>query len=168
MTTDAILAVAARPEEERVREYRRTVRTILVEGVDPDRLDRIRDRVAIGGAEFAAKARRVRAVLRRETAGKKDVRRRRTFAEVVAVVERVRGEAWSEFGQRHGDTGKWLVLRLARRHTGMTLAELGAACGGMDYAAVGVGLKRFDRRLSQVGSLRQLEQQASQMLDVET
>ena len=48
--------------------------------------------------------------------------------------------------------GKWLVLHLARRYTGLTLAELGREMGvmneagrGMDYAAVSAGLRWFAR-----------------------
>lgn len=36
----------------------------------------------------------------------------------------------------HGDWGKWMVLKVARENTGMTLRELGEAVGGIDYAAV--------------------------------
>jgi hypothetical protein len=40
-----------------------------------------------------------------------------------------------------------MALELARQHTGMTLAQLGDKMGGMDYAAVGMGLIRFQNRL---------------------
>jgi hypothetical protein len=36
---------------------------------------------------------------------------------------------------RHGDWGKWMVPRLARRYCGMTLAQFGERMNGMEYAA---------------------------------
>ncbi len=167
LTTDAILGEGRKSQPDRVREYRRYVRTRLVEGADPDALDRIRDRVAIGSAAFAAEVRRARGRLKRETTGKRDIRKRRTFEEVVTAVEQVRGEPWSAFGERHGDPGNWLVLHLARRYTGMTLAELGAACGGMVYEAVVMCLILFARRLAQTPALQSMERRLAQMLDVE-
>ena len=61
-------------------------------------------------------------------------------------MEQIRGEGWETIRGRHGDPAKWLVLRVARWYTGMTLAELGGAAGGMDYAAAGMALKRLDRK----------------------
>ena len=77
-------------------------------------------------------------------------------------------QSWDSLLGRHGNPAKWLVLRLARRYTGMTLAELGIAAGGMDYAAVGMALKRLDRRISQSPDLLHLEAQIVNMLDVKT
>ena len=87
---------------------------------------------------------------------------------ITAAVEQIRGESWETILNRYGDPVKWLTLRLARHYTGMTLAELGAAAGGMDYAALGVALKRLDRKLIKSQSLRKIEAQAAKMLDVKT
>jgi chromosomal replication initiation ATPase DnaA len=48
-----------------------------------------------------------------------------------------------------------MVWWLARRHAGMTLAELGQRAGGTDYAAVAMALKRFEARLETDAVLRQ-------------
>jgi hypothetical protein len=61
----------------------------------------------------------------------------------VAVVERLTGELWSAFCDRHGDKRRDLVLWVVRRCTGHTLAELGRKAGGMDYAAVTMAVRRF-------------------------
>lgn len=53
------------------------------------------------------------------------------------------GEKWGAFCERHGDKRRDLVLWVARRHTGLTLAELGRRAGGMDYAAVTMAVNRF-------------------------
>ena len=63
---------------------------------------------------------------RRKIVGKRSPRRRRTFEDVVAIVEPYRRRPWAEFRERHGDPGREMVFWLARRHAGMTLGQLGA------------------------------------------
>ena len=70
------------------------------------------------------------------------------YLDGVRAVEEARGAKRTEWLGRHGDWGKWLVLSLARRCTGMTLADLGRQMGAMqgagrtmDYAAVSAGLR---------------------------
>ena len=57
-----------------------------------------------------------------------------------------KGEAWEQFRDRHGDWGRDAALWLARRHCGMTQAELGAAVDGLAYPAVGHAVRRIERR----------------------
>jgi chromosomal replication initiation ATPase DnaA len=79
--------------------------------------------------------------------------RRTAWEDVVCAVEAVKGDAWAEFRDRHGDWGRDLALYLARRHCGLTLAELGARAGGLRYAAVGQAIRSFERKLKR-GDLR--------------
>ena len=120
--------------------------------MDPTQLEQFRDVVAIGSAAFIEHVRKQAGEGERETERRGRLRSRVTFEDVVRAVEEARGAQRSEWLARHGDRGKWLVLRLARRYTGMTLAELGRAMGAtddvgraMDYAAVSAGLRWFDR-----------------------
>ena len=87
----------------------------------------------------------------------------RDARDVVRAVEAVKGEAWIEFRDRHGDWGRDLALYLARRHCGLTLAELGARAGGLRYAAVGPAIRSFERKLSR-GDLRAAVEVAEQRL----
>ena len=59
------------------------------------------------------------------------------------MVERLTGEPWASFCERHGDKRRDLVLWVARRCTGLTLVELGRKAGGLDYAAVTMAVRRF-------------------------
>jgi putative transposase len=165
---DAILAYASKQPARRIAAYRRTVRERLTEGADPDKLDALRDRVAIGSAVFVARVKQGLAEIGRETEGKRVLRRRITFSEVSEVLTAVHGAGWEEVLPRYGDPVKWLVLRVARRYTGMTLAELGEVAGGMDYAAVGMALRRLARTLPDTPDLQQLEARMVKMLDVKT
>jgi hypothetical protein len=91
---------------------------------------------------------------KREYAGKRALSRQWSFEEVACAVARERGEAWEEFSQRRGDSGRDLVWWLARRHCGLTLAELGKRAGGVDYAAVGMALSRFESKMRRSKELR--------------
>ena len=86
---------------------------------------------------------------------------------VIKAAERVKGEDWETFRARHGDPGAALVMLVARRCTGLTLREIGEALGGRDYAAVGMAIKRLDRRLSEDKLLRRQLAVMSEMLNVE-
>ncbi len=168
LTTKTILERASTTPEKRQRAYRQYVRQRFVEGADPDALDRLRDGLAIGTAAFVDRVKRGLPEIGRETDAKKGLRRRFAFGDVAQVVEQFRGESWDVFMQRHGDVGLWQVLTLARECTGMTLAEMGEAAGGMDYAAVGMGIRRFARRLEHDRRQRQAMTTIREMLDVKT
>jgi hypothetical protein len=90
----------------------------------------------------------------REYGGKRALARRRSFEAVVSVVARHRGEGWEEFSKRRGDSGRELVWWLARRHCGLTLGELGERAGGVDYAAVGMALSRFESKMRSNSDVR--------------
>ena len=80
--------------------------------------------------------------------------------------EKVRGESWEAFGDRHGDPGAALVMWLARRCTGLTLQQIGDGVGGRDYAAVGMAIRRFEQRAQKSTSLRRQWRSAADMLNV--
>ena len=90
----------------------------------------------------------------REWPGKRELKRRVGFDAVMTAVAEVKREPWSMFAERHGDWGRDLALAVGRGVTGLTLRELGAAVGGMDYAAVGVAVRLFPRSLKRNPELR--------------
>ena len=88
------------------------------------------------------------------------------FEQVLAAVEQARWESRGRWLRKHGDWAKWLVLWVARRYCGLTLRQLGQRMGGMDYAAVCVGLGRFEKRLNTDPALHRAPTQAVEMLNV--
>ena len=101
----------------------------------------------LGGKALLEKVRTQIKQGRREIIGKRTWRRRCTFQHAVAVVERHRGRPWQETKDLTGDPSREMVWWLARRHAGMTLAQLGAQAGPTDYAAVAMALKRFESKM---------------------
>jgi REP element-mobilizing transposase RayT len=122
--------------------YRQSVADRVRQGVEEAPWRQAKWGLVLGGEAFAQ---RIRKQLKagREVAGRRGLRQRRRFEEIVRVVERLTGEAWAAFCDRHGDRRRDLVLWVARRCTGLTAAELGREAGGMDYAAVTMAVRRF-------------------------
>jgi len=165
---DELWRRSARKKSERAAAYRRDARQRGTEGADSTKLEALRDSVAIGGVEFVREARDFAAQfgLGRETGSKRALRARVTMDEVIGAVETARGETWEEFGSRRGDTGSALVMWVARRCTGLTLREIGEAAGGKDYAAVGMAIRRLERRFPEDKPLRQHLDTVSSLLHV--
>ena len=166
LTTAKILRRSAREEHERRKKYRDGIRQLLSRGIDESRLETFRDVIGIGSAQFIERLKRVAGDGSRETERRGRLRERVSFEQVVCAVEEVRAETSQNWLNKHGDWGKWMVLKLARQYTGMTLAQLGEQMGGIDYAAIGMGLGRFEQRLKMDRQLKKLSVTASQMLDI--
>jgi hypothetical protein len=116
---------------------------------------RDRGRLFVDEVERFARKVRGRIMVHRETQGQTDLRRRRSFEEVVGMVERIKGERWDEFRDRYGDWGRDLALWAGRRYCGLTLRELGQRTGGLDYTAVAMAVRRANLRSRQDKTLRQ-------------
>ena len=130
--------------------YRRLVSERLKRGVDEKLLESIRERIALGSAEFIERMKKSgRREGKRESALRTRLQSTVEFEEIVELVSSERGEASEQWLHRYGDGGKWQVLLLARYRSGLTLMELGAKMGGMDYSAVSDGIRRFERHLQE-------------------
>ena len=107
---------------------------------------RIKGALAVGSEAFLERLRRRVRGNRREQPAVRAWQRLLPFSRVTAIVAKAKGEPWERFRDRHGDWGRDAALWLARRHCGMTQAELGAAVGGLAYPAVGHAIRRIERR----------------------
>ena len=164
LTTKDLLQRAARRKDERVAAYRSAIKLRLTKGVSEPFQERLRDGVALGSADFV---KRVKGLLKgggRDVSGKRALRRRIEFEEVIKAVEKVRGVSFAEFTATRGDWGKPLALWAARQFCGLTLRELGEKLGGKDYAAVGMMIKRFETKASKDRMLRDIMKKVKGLL----
>jgi putative transposase len=148
------------------RHYRAQVKAILSRGVEESRIESFRDSVGIGSEQFKDMLRHLAGEGLRETERRGRLRERVSFDRVIDAVSEVRGSPSDGLFSQYGDTGKWMVMALARRFCGMTLSELGSAIGGRDYGAVGVGLKRFEKRMVTDKLLQKEYMTLTEMLNV--
>lgn len=147
--------------------YRRLAEDRMRQGSREDPWTKLQWGVALGRQEFA---RRVRdgARVTRETHGRKALRQEVTWEEVVEAVEKVKGEPWEDFVNRHGDWGRDIALWIARRRGGMTLKALGEKAGGMDYSAVSEAIRSLDKRRTKKLDLQRDLDAACNFLNLET
>ena len=136
--------------------YRQHVQQHVTRGDSPEGYEEFGGRVALGSQAFLAKVKGWVGKVTKEQPDRKQVLKRVTVAEVVSIVERKRGEAWAAFSNRHGDWGRELVMFLARQRSGLTLTEIGAELGIMEYKTVGKAVQRFAAAIPADNAKRQL------------
>jgi hypothetical protein len=66
---------------------------------------------------------------------------------IIAVIEKLWGEAWEEISQRYGDPESELAILIVRRYGGRSLLQIGDAVGGLRYLAVSDAVRRTSARL---------------------
>lgn len=153
---------------EQRKRYRVYVEEAVREGLRESPWERMLGGVILGGKEFAREiGRKVRGE-RREVPQMKGLVARPEWKRVVEVVEKLKGEKWNGFRDRHGDGGRDMALLLGRQECAMSLKDLGKEAGGMDYAAVNAAIKRFEKRAAREKQLAQLVKRSRKMLNVET
>ena len=164
---DTILERAGgKDEEERMARYRADIEDYVCGGYEEGWSRRLRNGVAVGTDRFIRRVKQGIGSINREWSGKRELRLRHSFGEVVQAVERVKGEAWDVFFGRHGDWGRDMTLLVARECTGMTLRELGRAAGGMDYGAVSEAMRRMGIRRKREHAINAAFKQALQILNI--
>lgn len=158
LETGRLLARAGKGVTDARGVYRERIEGYVRQGVMEPGWSRTKGLLAIGSAAFLEGIKRRAGQMGRELAGKRVYREQVKFDAVVRKVEQEKGERLEDFRDRHGDWGRDLVLWLARWTTAMTLSQIGKQVGGMDYAAVGIAIRRFesrcrrDNRLSQISA----------------
>jgi hypothetical protein len=78
-----------------------------------------------------------------------------SWDQIVAALERTKGQSWNQFAERHGGCGRDEALWLGRSAGRLRLAELGRLVGNLDYAVVSKAITRFQRRMQTDPKLRE-------------
>jgi len=128
--------------------YRKEVQKLAGEGKYPDQFENFANSIMVGTDEFVRRMKKKAAeTMRRETSGKRMSRSRVGMAEIIRGVETVCGMPWSEISMQRGHQGKALAMWAARTYGGMTLKQIGMEMGGVDYAAVIMRIRRYEKLL---------------------
>ena len=135
-----------------VRAY--TEGAVLQGGIEPP-WGRVVDAIALGSQAFAQQLRRETRGNQREQKSLRGACKAASWPQIVAALERAKGEDWPDFAQRHGDRGRDAALWLGRRVGRLPLLELGKLAGGLDYAVVSKAVARLGRRLASDANLRE-------------
>jgi putative transposase len=146
LMTSTILSVLGGSAKESARHYRQYVEGAVREGQTESPWERLAAGLLLGSHDFV---RRTKARLQgnhREQPALRRLRERSALDDVIRVMERLKRKPWENFRDQHADWGRDAVLWLARRHCGLTLKELGAAVGGIDYVTVSTSVRRLEQR----------------------
>jgi hypothetical protein len=98
---------------------------------------------------------------------KRDLRRRFEKDQIHRAVVTVMGTAPDAPVRRRGDMSRALYLWAMRRYSGLTLSEIGEACGGMGVSAVSVSIRRFTDAAESDRKLQALKTRVEEVLNVE-
>ena len=140
-----LLRRATRDPEKRSWKYRQDVMYRLAQGVSEPFQEKLKTGMALGTEKFL---RKIRALCKagRETSGKKVLRQRVDFDELVKSVEKLKKEKYDKITSMRNDWGKPLIMWGARMFCGMTLREIGDRIGNLDYGAVAMTIRRFEKK----------------------
>jgi len=72
----------------------------------------------------------------------RSIKPRMSWEQIVAAAEKIKGGAWRDWAERHGDWGRDAAMYVAVRHGRMRLAEVVREVG-VKYQAAAQGVKRF-------------------------
>ena len=100
---EEVLSLGGGSKEQRRRNYRDSVETAAREGLEKSPWEEVRDQAVLGSLEFLThlRARQSGRVRQKEALGRMAAGRPE-WASVVACVEKMKGEKWDEFRDRHG------------------------------------------------------------------
>ena len=158
LETETLLQLAHREPARRPAAYRQAARGLLSHGVEPSQAERLRDAVALGSAEFAARVRRLAGGGSLDgIEGKRELRRRVSVQSVRQATETVMGAPWEAFAQRYGNWGCALFLWGARHLCGLTLREAGRQAGGMQFSTVSTAVRRLEKRALENPAIREMQ-----------
>ena len=151
------------------KKYRGYIESCVMQGGQPEGRVEVKASLALGSQVFVEKAKRLIKKVTRDHGQRHWLKGQVPFQTIVRQVEQEKEMPWKEFCDKHGDWGRDLAFYLARKRSGLTLAEIGQAAGGVDYKSVGKAVKRFEQKLELDRALRRMAERClDQMSKVET
>jgi putative transposase len=148
----------------RQQRYRAEAEKLVRQGLPPTPWEQLQAQVVLGSEKFLRKIHAAITGNRREQPSLKRLGPRPDWPAVVAALEKIKGEPWSQFRDRYGDYGRDLALYLGRKHCQLKHGQLGALAGGMDYVSVAMAVRRLQARLPRDRSLAAQAEQATRLL----
>jgi putative transposase len=163
----SVIHLGGGDQDDGARHYREYVEAELREGRAKRPWDELKEQVVLGSREFLSGLKEALGGDEREQRGvRRLLEERPRLTAVIQCVEKLKGMSWEEFRNRHGDTGRDLVLYLGRKLCGAKLDELAVLASLQEYASVAVAIKRFEIRLRRPGTEQEEYRQVMQLLNV--
>ncbi|MCU0858821.1 MAG: transposase [Pontiellaceae bacterium] len=148
-------------------EYLRMTELRIAHGHEEQFENQLKNRLAIGAADFLERIRGLCDPGDRDVAGRRELRDRVLWEDLISEVERLVGKSWAEL-QKRGEWGRYLVCWGAQKYAGVTLKEIACKCGYKDYGAVNMGLRRFIFQSKKDPVIRKAMKRLDEMFKVQT
>ena len=103
--------------------------------------------IVLGTRDYARQVLSGRQVSEEEQTAARRMRQRVSWSELVRAAEKIKGEPWERWAERHGDWSRDGLMYLGTRHGGLRLAEV-APAAGLKYQAAVQAVERFGRALA--------------------
>lgn len=146
------------------RAYRRLVEEAVRLGEPESPWENLRAGMAMGSRDFVEAMRRLVRGDPREQPAVRQWAKAVPWEQVVAAVERAKGERWEVFRDRKGDAGRDVALWLARHRCGLTLRALAEKVDGLSALALSKALTRMDAKLKVDRGARVLRDQTERIM----
>jgi hypothetical protein len=101
----------------------------------------------VGGRDCARQVLPGRQGSEEEQTAARRMRQRVSWSELVRAAEKIKGERWERWAERHGDWSRDALMYLGTRQGGLRLAEV-APAAGLKYQAAAQAVKRFGEALA--------------------
>ena len=129
----------------------------------------VKGRLLLGSEEFVNRMKGTLTGDRREQTTLRQTRTEElSWEQITEVVSKVWNMEWEIARKAHGSGARAAALFLGRHYSGETLHELGQRLGGMEYPAVTMAIRRFEKRLEEDKELAKRLKQLLKMLQVKT
>jgi REP element-mobilizing transposase RayT len=168
LTCREILGMQKGSWAERRERYRRHVESAVREGLETAGVwDQLKGGTILGSARFVQRVRdRLTGDRQEQRAARRLARAPVKWRSLVGLVEKLKGERWEQFRDRHGDGGRDMALYVGRRRCGMKLKDLAAEAGLESYGAVAMAIKRYESKLASEAAEAARMNNVIQMLNV--
>jgi len=167
-TKGVVTGTGERGLENQRAAYRKYVESVLGQNIEESPFERAASGFLLGSVPWVETMRRLLKGDRKEQKAFRHLEVRPRWAGVQKAVERVKGERWVDFRDRHGDWGRDLALYIARRRCGMTLTALAEESGMGNYYGVAQSIRRISQRLAKEAALRKALEAVVKCINIQT
>jgi putative transposase len=170
MTIGTILGLFARAKGAQEEMYRRELEQAAAVGRwETDWKSELKATLLLGPKKFVDRMKGLLKGDRREQTGLRKANQGvLSWEEITVAVGKLWDQDWETLKAVHGNGALSAALYLGRNYSDKTLRELGELAGGMQYPAVTMAIRRFDRRLKDDAVLAKKFKRLQKMLHVKT
>lgn len=147
------------------RPYRERIEQRVKLGMETNPWEELKGGLILGSKEFVIQMQKMVQVNERAQFRSRELYAAPSWEVIAGAVEQLKGMAWKDFVDQHGDWGRDIALLIARRRGGLTLRELGDRVGVASEPAIFYTIKRMEEKIQTVKELKQAYDKICQIIN---